>query len=365
MTSLHALIEVRRMDGFVLDVAMDIEPGVTTALLGPNGAGKTTLVAALAGLVAIDAGTIALGERVFDDPAAGVFVPPEQRRVGVVFQDHMLFPHMTALENVAFGLRTRRGDRRDATRRAGEWLERVGLAGFEDHRPGTLSGGQAQRVAVARALAAEPDVLLLDEPLASLDVAARIDLRHLLGEHLAGFGGPRVVITHDPAEAFLLADTIVVLEDGRVTQAGTADDIRLRPLTRYAADLAGINLVRGVSRGGEVDVGGHTLHVPADAATGTVVVTIHPTAISVHPAPPGGSPRNTWQATVERIESHGDRVRVRVGAPLPLTIEITGAARSDLGIEPGASVWVAIKATEIRVARDEGRTDPGPSLKAT
>lgn len=349
-TGLRAHLVVGRGDGFTLDLRLTLLPGRTVALLGPNGAGKSTAVAALAGLLPLDTGRITLGERVLDDPEAGVLLPPEERRVGVVFQDALLLPHLSALENAAFGLRSRGVPRDEARHRAGEWLARVGLAGLEERRPRELSGGQAQRVALARALATEPDLLLLDEPLSALDVTTRAELRRVLAEHLAGFPGPRLLITHDPAEAFQLADEILVLEGGRVTQAGTAEEIRLRPRTPYAADLAGSNLLSGeVSQGGTVRIGGMTLQIPEPHPPGPVRISIRPNAISVHREEPGGSPRNRWRTVVERVEDQGARVRLLTGEPLPLMVEVTPGARRELGLEPGTEVWLSVKATEIGV----------------
>src|SRR4051794_16365182 len=155
-----------------------------------------------------------------DDPAAGTFVVPERRGVGYVFQDYLLFPHLTALENVAFGLRARGVHRREARAAAARWLERLGVGEYAGARPRALSGGQAQRVALARALATEPRLLLLDEPLAALDAATRVEVRAELRRHLATFGGARLLVTHDPVEAMVLADRLVVLEDGRIVQSG-------------------------------------------------------------------------------------------------------------------------------------------------
>lgn len=248
MSGLHAHIVVRRSEDFALDLGLSIPSGRTVALLGPNGAGKTTAVSSLAGLLPIDSGRIELVGTVLDDPERDLLVAPEDRRVGVVFQDQLLFPHMSALENVAFGLRSRGMTRDEARSRACAWMDRVGLGGFESRRPGELSGGQAQRIALARALATDPDLLLLDEPLSALDVTSRAELRLLLSEHLSAFDGPRLLITHDPTEAFQLADEIHVIEHGRVTQTGTAADIRMRPRTPYAADLGGSNLLRATQR---------------------------------------------------------------------------------------------------------------------
>jgi molybdate transport system ATP-binding protein len=346
MSGLVAAFLVER-GGFRLEVALDVAPGETVALLGPNGAGKSTVVDTLAGLVAIDGGSIALDGRPLDDPATGAWVPAERRGIGVVFQGGLLFEHLTVLENVAFGLRSRGVDGADST--ASDWLGRLGLGDRAADRPSTLSGGQAQLVALARALAPEPRLLLLDEPLSALDVGARAEIRHRLRRHLEEYAGPRVLITHDPTEAFLLADRIVVLEEGAVTNRGTADEIRLSPRTRYAADLAGINLVQGTASGGVVETGSLTLNVADRDVSGPVLATIHPTAIAVHADRPGGSPRNVWQTTVERVESDGNRVRLGLGAPLRLVVEVTEAARSELGLEAGSTIWAAVKATEVQV----------------
>ncbi len=341
-------LQVRRGD-FTLDVAFTAAAGETVALLGPNGAGKSTLVAAVAGIVEIDSGSIELDGRLLNGP--GVHVPPEERRVGVVFQDYLLFPHLSALDNVAFGPRSSGASKREAAELAERWLDDVGLGAVANHKPTRLSGGQAQRVALARAMAAEPALLLLDEPLGALDVGTRADLRRLLRERLDDFAGPRVLITHDPADAFLLADRVVIIENGIVAQQGTPESIRRRPQTKYAADLVGVNLVRGVADDGDVDIESSSLHLAiADRGVrGMVLVSIHPRAVALYPERPDGSPRNSWQATVEDIEALGDTVRVQLASPLRITVEITPSAASDLGIEPGSLVWAAVKATEIGV----------------
>lgn len=345
---LDARLEVHRGTGFSLVLSLAIPTGKTVALLGPNGAGKSTAVEAISGLLPISKGRIALGGKVVDDPSAGIFVPAEQRRIGVVFQDYLLFPHLSVIQNVAFGLRNRGVPREESLQRAAQWLARLGLSTMSGRRPGELSGGQAQRAALARALVIEPDLLLLDEPLSALDVTTRAGMRRMLAEHLEAFPGPRLLITHDPAEAFLLAEEVHVLEAGRVTQTGTPDEIRIRPRTAYAADLAGSNLIFGTGEGGIVSVEGHQLHVPTQVS-GEVLVTIRPSAISVHRRRPEGSPRNAWMTKVDLIEPLGERVRLRTGDPMPITVEITAEAASDLDLEAGDEVWVAIKATEIGV----------------
>ena len=350
-SGLEAQILVERGE-FALNVDLSITPGRTVALLGPNGAGKSTVVAALAGLLPLTGGRIDLDDSPLDAPADRQFRPAEERHIGVVFQDYVLFPHMTVLENVAFGPRARGTARAEARIRAEGWLDCLGIRALAGHNPRDLSGGQAQRVALARALVTEPKLLLLDEPLAALDVTTRAGLRRLLSDHLEQFAGPRLFITHDPTEAYLLADEVVVIEAGTITQRGTADDIRLRPRTPYIADLAGSNLVVGVASSGDVAIGEHRLRIADTDIDGRVVATIHPRAVSIHLRQPEGSPRNSWETTVRRIEHYGDRVRLQTGEPLPLTAEVTPNALSALEVGEGSSIWVSMKATEIGVEMD-------------
>ncbi len=347
--TLNARIIVKRGDEFTLEMSIRVESGKTAALLGPNGAGKSTAVAALAGLLPIDQGRIVLGDEVLDDPDAGVFVPPDERGIGVVFQDYLLFGHLTVAENVAFGLRSKKKERDAVEAKTSAWMERLGLSQLSNSKARDLSGGQAQKVAVARALITDPGLLLLDEPMAALDATTRVEVRRDLADHLSEFAGPRLLITHDPTEAFLLADEIHVIEDGRITQVGSAEDVRLRPRTRYVADLAGSNLLTGTASSGAVTVGTHVLQVGDTAIAGSVLATIHPRAISVHRQHPEGSPRNVWKTTVVRIEHFGDRVRLQTGDPLPLAVEVTPAAVDALGLKGESEIWLSVKATEIGV----------------
>jgi molybdate transport system ATP-binding protein len=345
--SLHANIRVNR-NGFALDVQLNAENGKTVAVLGPNGAGKTTLLRALAGLIPIE-GRIELGGRVLDDSAIRAHVPTELRRVGLVFQDQVLFPHMTVLDNIAFGLRARRLRGRDASRTARFWLDGAGLGAHANAHPRELSGGEAQRVALLRTLATEPDLLLLDEPLSALDVTIRAEVRRELSRQLASFQGVRLLVTHDPIEAMAIADQIVVLENGKTVQSGTPEQVTAQPRSRFVADLAGVNLLRGRAQEDHVELTGGAQIAAPDAGDGDVFAVIHPRSISLHLARPEGTPRNVWQGKVEHVDLQGERVRVSVKGPVSLVAEVTRAAVRELKLEPGAEVWMAVKATEVEV----------------
>jgi molybdate transport system ATP-binding protein len=343
--TLHANLTVR-IGQFSLDASFDVQPGTTLALLGPNGAGKSTALRALAGLRPLDGGMIELGGRALDDPERDVFVPPEHRPVGVVFQDYLLFNHLSAVDNVAFGLRARGSRRRDAHEQATRWLDRVGLAAQARHKPRELSGGQAQRVALARALAIGPDLLLLDEPLAALDAATRVHIRSQLRQHLDDYAGATVLVTHDPLDAMVLADRLLVLENGSVVQEGTPVEVARRPRTDYIATLVGLNLYRGVADGVTVKLDEGGVLTTAHPTQGPVFFAFRPTAVSLHRTRPDGSPRNTWHAEVAGIEQHADTVRVRLTGTPDLLADVTTAAVAELRLMPGCQVWVSVKATE-------------------
>jgi molybdate transport system ATP-binding protein len=341
--TLSAAVRVHR-DGFTLDVELDVAAGETVAILGPNGAGKTTLLRALAGLDDME-GHIALDGEVLEDSVLGIHVPAEKRHVGLVFQDHVLFPHLSALENVAFGLRAQR--KPDAVATARKRLEDAGLGDRAGAFPRALSGGQNQRVALLRALATEPKLLLLDEPLSALDVSVRAEVRRELARQLASFRGVRLLVTHDPLEAFALADSLVVLEHGAVVQSGTPDEVTARPRSRFVADLAGVNLLRGRGHGDHVVLKDGSIVAAAGAGDGDVFAVIHPRAVAIYRKRPDGTPRNVWRGTIESVDSHGDRVRARITSEVPLVAEITSGAVRDLHLVPGAEVWAVVKATEV------------------
>jgi len=354
-----------------LEVALAVAPGEVLAVLGPNGSGKTTTLRVLAGLLAVESGRVVIGGVVVDDPLAATFVLPEHRRVGMVFQDHLLFPHLDLTENVAFGLRAKGAGRDDARRRAVDWLDRVGIGELAESRPAAVSGGQAQRAALARALVTEPSLLLLDEPLAALDVTTRTSLRRELRSHLGEFGGASVLVTHDTLDALALADRVIVIEEGRITQAGTLRDVTSTPRTPYVADLMGTNLLSGHAEGtsvvldadgpavsGEQAPGsveeatasaGRATVVTAEAHHGPVLVLVRPSSVTLHRDEPTGSPRNRWRGTVTGFDLLGDRVRVRIDGPVPLVAEVTPSAVDDLDLTAGSTVWAAVKATDLTV----------------
>nr|WP_107909634.1 ABC transporter ATP-binding protein [Streptomyces chartreusis] len=326
---------------FRLDVPLSAAPGEVVALLGPNGAGKTTALRALAGLVPLSGGHLRL------DGAELERTRPESRPVGVVFQDYLLFPHLSALDNVAFGPRCHGATKAEARAGAAEWLERMGLSAHAGSKPRKLSGGQAQRVALARALATHPRLLLLDEPLAALDARTRLDVRAQLRHHLADFEAVAVLVTHDPLDAMVLADRLVVIEDGRVVQEGTPSDIARHPRTDYIAHLVGLNLYRGEAQGHTVRVDGGPAITTTEDLTGPVFVAFPPGAVTLHrDRPTGSSARNLWRCEVVGLETHGDQIRADLTGELPLAADLTTIAAAELDLRPGATVWATVKATQ-------------------
>ncbi|KDN73734.1 ABC transporter ATP-binding protein [Streptomyces olindensis] len=326
---------------FRLDVTLAAAPGDVVALLGPNGAGKTTALRALSGLIPLTSGHLLLDGTRLDGTA------PESRPVGVVFQDYLLFPHLTALDNVAFGPRCRGAGKAEARAQATEWLDRMGLADHAGAKPRRLSGGQAQRVALARALATRPRLLLLDEPLAALDARTRLEVRAQLRRHLAEFEAVAVLVTHDPLDAMVLADRLVVVEDGRVVQEGTPSDIARHPRTDYIARLVGLNLYKGRAEGHTVRLDTGPGITTTEELSGPVFVAFPPGAVTLYrDRPTGSSARNLWHCEVAGLETHGDQIRADLTGELPLTADLTTVAAAELDLHPGAPVWAAVKATQ-------------------
>jgi molybdate transport system ATP-binding protein len=344
--SLEADIRVQR-GTLTVEAGFTVTDGEVLALLGPNGAGKSTLVRVLAGLLPPDAGRVAVDGTTWD--GATTHVPAHERSVGMVFQDALLFPHLSVVDNVAFGLRTRKVAKAAARAAAESWLARVHLEGFGDRRPAELSGGQAQRAALARALVVDPAVLLLDEPLSALDARTRLTVRAELRRHLAEFPGSTVLVTHDPVDAMALADRVVVVEDGRIVQAGPPAEVARAPRTDYVARLVGLALLPGTAEGRTVRLeGGGTVAV-AEEASGPVFAAVRPESVALYLDPPHGSPRNVWPARLVSATPHGATVRCELAGEVPLIADVTATAFAELGLAPGAEVWATVKASEVSV----------------
>ena len=338
---------VARRGELTVDVELAVGDGEVLAVLGPNGAGKSTLLRVLAGLLLPDGGHVEVDREIWDGDAR--HLPAHRRSIGMVFQDHLLFPHLSITENVAFGLRARGAAKAAARAAAADWLDRVGLHGLGNRRPGELSGGQAQRAALARALAGEPRVLLLDEPLSALDARTRLTVRAELRRHLADYAGSAVLVSHDPVDAMALAGRVVVVEEGRVVQAGTPLEVSRRPRTDYVARLVGLALLPGTGRGRAVDLDGGGVVAVAEEADGPVFVAVRPESVALYLSRPDGSPRNVWPARLTAATPHGATVRCELDGPVPLIADVTATAFAELGLAPGSDVWATVKASEVAV----------------
>ncbi|MBX7435326.1 ATP-binding cassette domain-containing protein [Mycobacterium sp. Y57] len=337
-----------------LDLDLDLGEGDVLAVLGPNGAGKSSLLHLIAGLLRPDRGRIDVAGSVVTDTATGTFVPAHARGVVMLSQQANLFPHMTATANVGYAPRCA-GESRAAVRAiARRWLEAVDATELAERRPAQLSGGQAQRIAVARALAAEPRLLLLDEPLAALDVGTAPALRRLLRDLLKGQRRTAIVVTHDLLDALAICDKAVVIERGRVVESGPVRRVLTAPRSDFAARVAGINLLAGVSTGpGMISTAwGEIAGVGDELAHGSAAIALcRPGAVAVHLEHPHGSPRNVLAVTIAAMDLHGSTVRVR-GADQPdgaagLAADITAASAAELDLEPGKTVYFAVKAHEV------------------
>lgn len=336
------------------DVSLAVGPAETVAVMGANGAGKSTLLNVIAGLLHPDSGTAELDGRTLFDLSAGrgQWTAPHRRGTALLAQEPLLFPHLTVLENVAFGPRSAGASKRAARDSALRWLAEVEAADLQSRRPAELSGGQAQRVAVARALAADPGLLLLDEPMAALDIHAAPLLRRLLKRVLAGRRA--VIITHDVLDALMLADRVVILENGRISEEGPTRDVLQRPRSRFAAGLAGLNFLPGEITEHGLRSGDLNLYGQHDEA-GTLptgqpgVAVFPPSAVSVFLSEAHGSPRNSFAVTITDLEPHGDRIRIRAGEGGQLSADITPAASVDLGLAAGVQVYFVIKAGAVAI----------------
>ncbi|HEY5249549.1 MAG TPA: ABC transporter ATP-binding protein [Dermatophilaceae bacterium] len=351
MAPLSLQADIRLTRGrLLLGLELSAHPGQVVAVLGPNGSGKTTLLHTLAGLICLQHGQIQVAGSVWDAPAQHVWMTPGQRQTGLVVADHLLFPHLSVVDNVAFGPRSRGIPKANARGRARAELEALGLGDRLEVRPRELSSGQAQRVALARALATDPALLLLDEPLSALDPTTRAQTRADLSVRLRAFDGVTILVTHDPLDALSLADRLVFIEAGRLVQEGTPQEVIARPRDPYVAQVVGLNFLRGRRiNDQQVDVGGTTVVAPEVPSGTAVCVTIAPSAVALYQMRPQGSPRNTWPATVTDVLLIGQTARVSLTGPFALVAEVTTAAVAELRLVVGQELWATVKATEVHV----------------
>jgi molybdate transport system ATP-binding protein len=344
-----------RLREFELQVELRVEDTRCLAIVGPSGAGKSTVLRIVAGLRHADPGRVSVGGVTWLDSDRSVDLPPEERACGFMFQEYALFPHLSAWRNVAFGISGRSAERRA---RALELLRRFGVEELAEARPGSISGGERQRVALARSLARDPSVLLLDEPLSALDTRTRAHAARELAAALREAGVPAIVVTHDFAEAALLADEICVMDRGRIVQRGTAAELSARPASAFVADFAGSVVLSGTARRDsegltEVELEGGGQVRSTDEVEGPVAVSVFPWEIGLEPAgaAPHGSALNWLPVEVVSVTEVGNRVRVGLAAPQPLVAEITAESTRALGLSPGVQAVATWKATATRLLR--------------
>lgn len=339
--------------GFRLDAGLALARGTTLVLAGGSGAGKTSVLRLLAGLDPLTAGHIRVNDEVWADTARQIHRSPSERSVGWVPQEAALFPHLSVRENVKFGRRSAVGGRRSTD----DLLHQCGASHLADRRVTTLSGGERQRVALARALAAEPALLLLDEPLSALDPESRMALRATLSAVIAQRDGITLLVTHHPLEALALGSAIAVMDGGSIVQQGTGDDLLLHPRSHSVAAFLGANFFRGSIRArpepglAELAVAGGTLVVVDPGGDGEVFAVVPPTAIVLSTRVPEGSARNVFAGVVQELvpePPHGERLRVAVASSPRLIAEITAAGAHALGLAPGVTVFASFKATAVR-----------------
>ncbi|NUR74820.1 MAG: ABC transporter ATP-binding protein [Thermoleophilia bacterium] len=325
------------------ELELSLEVGSTLALVGPSGAGKTTVLRAVAGLVRPRAGRIAVDDDVWFDGPRGVDVPAERRRIGLVFQEYALFPHMTVRQNIEYARK----------HGADDYLERFRIAHLERARPAQLSGGEKQRVALARALAREPQVLLLDEPLSALDAHTKTAVRAELHDLLSTLDIPVLLVTHDFEDAAALADTVGVIVDGKLRQTGTPSGLVAQPADSFVASFTGANLLHGDAEPGpestRVRLDDGSVVATADPAHGRVVLAVYPWDVTVASEPPHDSALNVIHAPVRSIAELGNRVRIAIG---PVTAEITAESLRRLALVAGRPAFATFKATGTRVVAE-------------
>jgi len=342
-----------RIGGFTVACRFALPPGCTIAIVGKSGAGTTSVLRCVAGLVRPQRGRIVCDDAVWFDADSRTWVPPRDRDCTLVFAEHALFGHMSVLENAAFGLRASGQPKSLALSRGLEALERLGVADLRARRAGTLSSGEAQRVAIARALSLRPRVLLLDEPFANIDVERRPPVREAVRAAIAQHAMAAVLVSHDPVEAALFSDQLLVMEAGAVVQRGSPAQLRERPLTSYVAAFAGVNLYRGTATpasGGvsTVEVGASSFVIPG-SVSGPVALVIDPDAVVVSHEPATSSARNALFGPIAAVVPDGASLRLSIASDPPIVARITKRSVDELGLAPGVAVHASFKASEVRV----------------
>jgi molybdate transport system ATP-binding protein len=332
---------------FELNLSLTIDS--TVALIGPSGAGKTTVLNTIAGLVKPESGRIRCDRETWFDAERRVFVRPEQRRVGLVFQDYALFPHLTVRQNIEYA-------RRHA---ADEYLDRFQIRHLEGARPGSLSGGERQRVALARALARDPEILLLDEPLAALDAHTKIDVRAELQQLLAELEIPTLLVTHDFEDAAALAGHVGVLVDGKLRQTGSPAGLVAQPADPFVASFTGANLLHGQPHSAGASTTGirlddGTVISTSDGGDGALTLAVYPWDITISTTRPSDSATNVVSGAITAITELGNRARVTIG---PLSAEITVDSLRRLGLQLGQHAYASFKATGTRIVASKGGTE--------
>lgn len=352
-------LQVRKsLSEFDLEIGFEVSPAETLVIIGPSGCGKTTTLNIIAGLVEPDEGRVALGDHALWDRAARIDVTTEQRRVGYVFQDFALFPHMTVSENVAYGLRARNVRKADIPGKVGEALALLGIEHLKTRKPGVLSGGERQRVALARAIACDAEILLLDEPLGSLDAQTRNQVRGELQRLLRLINKIVIMVTHDYIDALTFGDQICVLDRGKVLQIGDRQELLRHPKSRFVAELTGVNFFEGaITRTtedglAEINVNGTPIYAVANGReAGETLVTFFPSDVSISLEAPSSSAVNVIRSNVKEIVHLGDKVRVSLNGALPLCAEITAGSLERMGLKAGDVVYASLKATAIKTYR--------------
>jgi ABC-type sulfate/molybdate transport systems ATPase subunit len=342
VTDPHLDVELHHRLGRIdLDVRLAVGRE-TLALIGPSGVGKSSVLRAIAGLLTPKKGRIVCDGRPLLDTQRRVDLPPEERRVGLVFQDGALFPHLSVAQNIAYGLRPRSGGRRERRARVAEILERFTIAPLADSKPTRISGGERQRVAIARAVATSPDVLLLDEPLSALDTVTKSHVAAELSRILTGLRLPTILVSHDFGDVAGLAERVAVMDAGRIVQTGTTAELLRAPASAFVAAFVGTNYFLGEARRAadttviDLDEGGRV--VSDDAAVGRVAVVVQPWHVAIGDPAVASPDANALIGPITSVAPRGGTLRVAVASTPAITVDVAADAPVVAGLTVGAVV---------------------------